>query len=320
MVQPLQKGHTMRFRRLSLRLLAVAGLITAAFGVQTALTAGPSAPSTTVTIDPARILDTREPLGVPTKAPVGANSSITLQVTGVGGVPANATGVIVTLTAVNASLPTFITATPTGTPRSTTSVLNPGNAAAIANTVTMALGTGGKIDLYNLAGSVDLIADVSGYLLPAGASSVVTESIELSAYSAALVGPGEAAEFGCISFGGTGVTAALYLDVPLPHGAAVQSVAFRWFDNDGANFQMFLSEIDSGANFSNPSGGNLINNTTASTGAVANYFTSTVTPGGADPVSATARYQIQAITLGKAGSGTFHRFCGATVTYARIIT
>ena len=77
---------------------------TAAFGVQTALTAGPSAPSTIVTTDPARILDTRIPIGVPTATPVGPNSTITVQVTGVGGVPANATGVVVTLTAVDATL------------------------------------------------------------------------------------------------------------------------------------------------------------------------------------------------------------------------
>ncbi|MBI5088246.1 MAG: hypothetical protein HZB15_05140, partial [Actinobacteria bacterium] len=122
-------------RRTSIRFLAVAALVTGAFGVQTALTAGPSAPSSVVTMDPARILDTREPLGVPTKAPVAANSTITVQVAGVQGVPMNATGVIVTLTAVDATVPTFITATPTGTPRGTTSVLNPGDALAIANTV-----------------------------------------------------------------------------------------------------------------------------------------------------------------------------------------
>ena len=206
----------MSLRRTTLHVAVVAALVATAFGVQTALTAAPSAPSTVVTIDPARILDTREPLGVPTIAKVPANSSITLQVTGVGGVPLNATGVILTLTAVNATVPTFITATPTGTTRSTTSVLNPGVGAAIANTITIALGTGGKIDLYNLAGSVDLIADVNGYLLPAGAATSV-ESIELQAYAGQGLSLGLPGLHGCVDLATSGV---LYLDVRLSSRSA----------------------------------------------------------------------------------------------------
>jgi hypothetical protein len=310
----------MSLRRSSLRFLAVAALVTAAFGVQTAMTAGPSLPSSIVTSDPARILDTREPLGVPTIAPVAANSSITVQVTGVGGVPANATGVIITITAVDATLPTFITATPTGSPRSTTSILNPGVGSAIANTVTMSLGTGGRIDLYNLAGNVNLIADVSGWLLPEDSGpTIVTESIEFSAYNGMADGPAAPADFGCVNLGAQNVASTLYLDVPLPHGAAVQQVVFRWFDNDTVNMILGVSEINSGAPFSNPSGGNLVGNLGASTGA-AGYGGSTLAITAGDATSATVRYQLQVTTLGTAGVGTFHRFCGATVTYLRAVS
>ena len=63
----------MNFPRTSARFIAVAALVTVAFGVQTAMTAGPSAPSQVITTDPARILDTREALGVPAIAKVQAN-------------------------------------------------------------------------------------------------------------------------------------------------------------------------------------------------------------------------------------------------------
>jgi hypothetical protein len=36
------------------------------------------------------------------------------------------------------------------------------------NLVTVALGPGGKVDLYNFAGNVDLVADLAGYFAPAG--------------------------------------------------------------------------------------------------------------------------------------------------------
>src|SRR5262245_54833338 len=178
-------------RRRFTRILTVVGLATLTLGVQSASTAPASVPSTIVTVDPARILDTREPIGVPAAAPVGPESSITVQVAGVGGVPVNATGVILTLTAAGGTADTFITATPTGTPRATTSVLNPGVGKAIANTITVGLGDNGRIDLFNMYGEVHLIADVTGYLVPKS-PAVETGSTEFTAYSAAarsLIGP-----------------------------------------------------------------------------------------------------------------------------------
>lgn len=305
----------MSLRRRVLLLIAGGAVITALLGVQ-AVTSAPSAPSALVTIDPARILDTREANGVPGTDPVGQGETITLQVTGRGGVPAGATGVIITLTATDATVPTYITATPTGTPRATTSVLNPGSAAAIANTVTMSVGVGGGIDLFNFRGSVHLVADVSGYLLPSGSSGIVNESIELSAYSGTGINLGPPNALGCVDLGDTGE---LYLDVPLPHGAAVQSVTFRWFDDDTANMTMLLSEINSGPGFSSPTGGNLVGNQGASTGA-AGYGQSTLQISAGDATSDRVRYQIVAFTLGQAAGNTFHRFCGATVDYARSLT
>lgn len=294
------------------RSIAAVAVLTAAFGVQAGLSAAPSAPSTVVTVDPARILDTRIAVGVPGTTPVGQGGSIDVQVTGVGGVPVSATGVIVTITATQASTSTFITAYPTGSAQSTTSVLNASPGVDIANTVTMSLGTGGKITLYNNGGTVHLVADVTGYLLPGGvvAPHVERHTIELAAYSAAYVGNATPTNFGCINLGTNGE---IYLDVPLPDGAAVQKVDLRYYDTDLANFTMLVSEVDQQPFGAPTSSGTLIGGQTQSTGSVG-YGTASVTVTGGDKASPTVRYQIDAFTLGVSGGGA-HYFCGASVTY-----
>jgi hypothetical protein len=299
---------------------AALALILTAFGVQAGLSAPPSAPSSIVTLDPARILDTRIATGVPTATPVGPASSITLQVTGAGGVPANATGVVLTITGTNATTNTFVTATPTGTPRSTTSILNVTRGVDIANTVTMAVGTNGQIDLFNNAGTIDLVADVTGYLLPAGTGSstphVVTTTLEFNAFS----GTGRNLGFpdladGCVNLGATGE---LYLDIPLPRGAAVSKVDFRYFDNDIANQTFVLYEIDQQP-FAPPTpGATLGDSQTQSTGS-SGYGVASITPTGADQVSGTVRYQILALSLGVTG-GNQEKFCGASVEYKMLVS
>lgn len=301
-------------RRVAIRGVVATAIVTASLGLQVAMTAPPSAPSTVITIDPARILDTRVPIGVPTAGPVGPNSSITLQVAGAGGVPANATGVIITLTATEATIETFITATPTGTERATTSVLNPAGKSAIANTITIALGTGGSIDLYNLAGNVHLVADVSGYLIPANAPKLVTESVQLTAYGGSgyggtLMPTGS----GCVDLAPTGNT---FLDVSLPNGATVTRVDYRWFDNDASGLYMYIREVND-----LPDGtiveATLGNNFVQSVGAPG-WGQSNVTPTGGHAVSNSVRYYLTASTFGVT-SGSQQFFCGATVTYTRLI-
>jgi len=295
-------------------------LVAVAFGVQAGFGAAPSAPSSVVTVDPARILDTRIALGVPGTTPVGPASTITVQVSGVGGVPAGATGVVVTITGTQATQNTFVTATPTGSPRSTTSVLNVSPNVDIANTITVALGTNGQIDLFNNGGSVHLIADVTGYLLPAtGAPTtphVETTVLEFNAFSATgrNLGLPDLAD-GCVNLGTAGE---LYLDIPLPHGAAVTKVDFRYFDNDIANQTFVLYEVDQQP-FGPPStSGTLGDSQTASTGQVG-YGVASITPTGGDQVSATVRYQILALSNGINQIGNAEKFCGASVEYKMLV-
>ena len=121
---------------------------------------------------PCRVFDTRTGTGLcaganaVTKAPVGAGAFIKVKVTGVGGVPANATAVVLNVTAVAATSPgTFVTVYPDPT-RPTASNLNVNNAGPIPNLVVVPVGPGGFVDFYNNKGTVNLIADVSGYFAP----------------------------------------------------------------------------------------------------------------------------------------------------------
>lgn len=301
------------------RITTIVVLAIVALGVERAFTAGPSAPSAVVTIDPARILDTREPIGVPAAGPVGPDTSITVKVAGEGGVPLTATGVILTLTAAEGTADTFITATPTGTPRATTSVLNPGPGKAIANTITIALGTDGQIDLYNKFGDVHLIADVAGYLVPesTGPSGPRVENgaIELTAYGAMarnMIGP--VRDFGCLDLGNGGD---VVLDVPLPHGAAVTSVTFRYKDTDTAEMQFVLYEINDVNNVPTVSG--TLSNNQVESNILSGYGEVVMNPTGGDKVSDDVRYIIESYTPGQNSVDSVHEFCGATVKYARIV-
>jgi hypothetical protein len=295
---------------------AGAVLLTTAFGIQVAMTAPPSAPSVTVTIDPVRILDTREPIGVPAVAKVAGGTSISVVVAGDHGIPADATGVVLTLTGTGATSPTFVSATPTGTPRSTTSVLNVTPGQDIADTITIGIGAGGKIDLYNNAGSIDLVADVTGYLLPANAPHIETTTIDVGAYAGA--GRNGAAPKGLLpeNLGCVHLDAGdeVFVDIPLPFGAAIKEVDFRYFDTGPGNMTFLLFEVDT-AGTTATIGGTLADNQTNSTGN-GGFGTATITPVGGDAVSDTVRYYIDMFS----GGGGPHSYCGANVTYQRVVS
>lgn len=119
---------------------------------------------------PCRSFDTRG-LAVPclggaatsAHVPLGVGEVRTVPVTGIGGVPANATAVVISFTAVGATHGTFITAYPTSATRPTASTLNVSSAAPVANLAIVQVGSAGMISLYNNTGSVDLIGDIVGY-------------------------------------------------------------------------------------------------------------------------------------------------------------
>lgn len=111
---------------------------------------------------PARLLDTRDGTGG-TTGPVAGDSTVTLQVRNVAGVPETASAVVVNVTAVRATSPAFVTVYPTGSQRPLAASLNTEPGQNSPNLVIARLGSGGQIDLYLSAGASHLTADVMGY-------------------------------------------------------------------------------------------------------------------------------------------------------------
>lgn len=108
---------------------------------------------------PSRLLDTRTG-GVR----VGPNASIDLQVAGQGGVPATgAMAAVLNITAAGPTATSFLTVHPTGVARPLASNLNFDAGRSVSNRVMATLGTGGKVTIYNLAGSTDIVVDVGGW-------------------------------------------------------------------------------------------------------------------------------------------------------------
>lgn len=113
------------------------------------------------TLPPARVLDTREGLGAALQ-PVGA-APIRLVVGGKAQVPANASAIVLNVTATNVSGPSFVTVWPDGETQPGTSNLNVTTGQTIANLVICRLGDGGALKLASPIAACDLVADVMGY-------------------------------------------------------------------------------------------------------------------------------------------------------------
>ncbi len=126
-------------------------------------------------LGPVRVLDTRNGTGGHS-GPVGAGQAISLQITGVAGVPSSGvTAVVLNVTATSPTTSSFVTVYPDGTTRPVASNLNFTTGETIPNLVTVPVGADGKIDLYNQAGTVNLIADLAGYYSNSGGSSYVAD-------------------------------------------------------------------------------------------------------------------------------------------------
>lgn len=143
----------------------------ATVGVQVATTGGTSAlssadsytyiaPANYFPMTPFRILDTRP------GAPIGPNANRTVQIGGVGSIPTAAVAVVLNVTEVDDTAASLLTVYPAGTPKPDASNLNFNPGTTTPNLVTVTLGPGGGVVIYNAAGIVDVLADVEGYFEP----------------------------------------------------------------------------------------------------------------------------------------------------------
>ncbi|MDQ4069951.1 MAG: hypothetical protein M3203_10855 [Actinomycetota bacterium] len=118
---------------------------------------------------PERILDTRDGTGVPGghRGHLGTNGPLDLQVTGRGGVPGDATAVVLNVTVTESPGPeSWLTIYPTGTERPLASNLNFVAGQTVPNLVIARIGDGGQVRIHNHAGSTVVIADVQGWFTP----------------------------------------------------------------------------------------------------------------------------------------------------------
>ncbi|MEU7554473.1 N-acetylmuramoyl-L-alanine amidase [Streptomyces sp. NPDC044571] len=123
--------------------------------------------ATHTNIGPKRLMDTRAGLGVP-QAKVGAGGVVTLSVAGTNGIPATGvTAVVLNVTATNPTEPSFVSVYPSGTTRTSASNLNFTPGLTIPNLVVVPV-VDGKVSFFNNQGTVDLIADITGYFTSAG--------------------------------------------------------------------------------------------------------------------------------------------------------
>ncbi|HEX5401124.1 MAG TPA: hypothetical protein VFX16_02340 [Pseudonocardiaceae bacterium] len=110
---------------------------------------------------PVRVLDTRN-----TKA-LGVGGTVALPIGGTHGVPTNASAAVLNVTAVGGTASSFLTTWPDGQSRPGTSTLNFIKGQTVPNLAMTALGADGKVDIFNHVGSVNVIADLFGYFVPA---------------------------------------------------------------------------------------------------------------------------------------------------------
>jgi hypothetical protein len=121
------------------------------------------------TVTPARISDTRPGSGYPNAGNIlGPGATLNVRVIGVGGVPASdpinpVAAVVLNVTAVGPTGPSYLTVWPTGAARPRTSNLNFVAGQTVANRVIAPVGSNGQVSIYNPAGSLSVVVDVAGW-------------------------------------------------------------------------------------------------------------------------------------------------------------
>jgi hypothetical protein len=161
-------GRVVRVAGLAVLLVAASALGPLAWGpLREAVGQAAGSKPVVVPVTPFRLFDTRpapdDPTGGP-EEPFGSGETRTYQVAGVGGVPADAVGVVLNLTAVGSTADAFVTLYPAGSGRPNASTLNPSPGRIVFNSATVLLGAG-KFSVFLSAGTAHLLADVVGYLV-----------------------------------------------------------------------------------------------------------------------------------------------------------
>ena len=112
-------------------------------------------------LTPERLLDTRDGTGDVLGA-LGPGQTLSLKVTGRGGVPLNAKAVALNVTVTEPSAGSFLTVWPAGDTRPLASSVNMVPGQTVPNMVFARVGADGRVSIYNNTGSTHVVADVVG--------------------------------------------------------------------------------------------------------------------------------------------------------------
>ncbi len=144
--------------------------------------------STLVPMTPCRLVDTRA-----TGNPLGAGEVRTVESHGTNGpipgsqcsIPTDSVGLSMNVTAVDATAPTYWTIWPDGEPQPEVSSLNPAPGQPPTPNAVITPTTAGRFQVYNDAGTVEMIVDVNGYYTKASlqelASRVAANEADIEA-------------------------------------------------------------------------------------------------------------------------------------------
>jgi hypothetical protein len=127
-------------------------------GYFTDASAAPGTGKQFTSVSPLRLIDTRL-----TGQTMGAGGKVTLQVSGLTGVPSGASAVILTVTVTNTNAPSFLTVYPSTVALPTASDLNWVGGMTVANLTVASLGSTGAITFFNAGGLSDVVVDLAGW-------------------------------------------------------------------------------------------------------------------------------------------------------------
>ena len=129
-------------------------------GFVTGTATDPSTQGLVVPLAPVRVFDTRD-----SGAPIPAGGTIDVPTAGVAGIPADAGGVLLNVTATEAADAGYVTGWLTGLPQPLASTVNLTHAGETrANGALLLVGDNGTISYFSQSGT-HLLADAFGYLL-----------------------------------------------------------------------------------------------------------------------------------------------------------
>lgn len=256
-----------------------------------------------VPITPCRVMDTRagtDNVG-PRSTPIGANESYAIQVRGTNGnctIPTDAVGVVMNVAAVEGSANSFLTVYPSDASRPLAASLNwTAGQPPVSNAVTADVAADGRVSFYNLAGSVNVAADIVGYYADHNHDDRYApklETLQFSGTDILVYGSAGAGNHNSCPFSLGSTTAELPLTLPL--GATIRSATVT---------------INDRPSFATPYSATLVKRTiglgigpdqvvlgsTVNGGGGSYLITSTLLTGGAEVVDANESFVIE-LTLG----------------------